>query len=113
MSVSSPRGEGRLRGEGRIASHLLVGADEAAEGGRVVKGEGRLREGGCIASHLLVGADEAAERGRMVQVQGTGRRTFQTPDRSQIGDPTALGKLGRLPRSSERSTYVQLMLNLR
>ena len=41
------------------------------------------------------------------QVQGPGAEPFQTTDQKRISDPAARGNLGRLLKSSERSTYVQ------
>ena len=39
------------------------------------------------------------------KVQGPGAEPFQTTDQKRISDPAARGNLGRLLKSSERSTY--------
>ena len=47
------------------------------------------------------------------QVQGPGAEPFQTTDQKRISDPAARGNLGRLLKSSERSTYVRNYAELR
>ena len=66
-----------------------------------------------VAGRRIVNWFYIIKKAKNNQVQGPGAELFQTTDQKRISDPAARGNLGRLLKSSERSTYVRNYAELR